>query len=713
MFTYEVPANDCQLDNTPKKDSSKVAREMPKSSAEKLEEPLQSLEPQPLPSNQNPTALTIQPHLRTYLPTRVSSSERDQDIDFDSKTMVSSSEESLTCTVRTDATQSQSDDSLVETNNTTAQEPKNTSNLVSQENDSSSSIIPLVKTLFSDWDYIKASNAQGTRPLQYAVLHGRLDIARWLLENGGDVYATDNQGASSVHTAVSAGHTDIINLLLDHRPYRDVKDQQGFGPVHYVQSERSDILRLLIGAGASVDTHDGNGHTPLFDAVIRGDERRVALFANHGANLDAKQPYRFNRPLLESPEWTPIQVAAIMGHLGVLKVLIEKGVDINEKNSQYERNILHLAAREGKHEIVQYLIETGMNFEERDGNSATATHLAAVSRVSGCDIALGHLLKAGAEIEAQSNRGRTPLYYAAKLGNVTQTKMLLDAGANIEARGKYGLTPLLISAEYGNVETTELLLIRNADIHAKNIDGSSVLHLAASGAGGSKNSIAVIKLLLRRGASMAEVADKLSGRFPIHDAAMYGCDEVVKLFLDHGFAVDAVDYNGARPIEYAALQGQIEVARVLLERGADIRNRYMFKDVFEVAIHNGHFNMVEFLLSQNIDIDTAGQDGNRPLHWAAYFGNTQIAAFLCRLGADLNAPNSHKNRPIHLAIFGGKTELVSLLHEKKADINAPGSKDKNPRLIPKLFTFFVKMGGIFMEKETPCYKKKKNQRIWS
>ena len=55
----------------------------------------------------------------------------------------------------------------------------------------------------------------GSVPLSVAALHGRLDIARYLIEHGADVSATNRDGNTPLHTAAFLGRTEMVKLLID------------------------------------------------------------------------------------------------------------------------------------------------------------------------------------------------------------------------------------------------------------------------------------------------------------------------------------------------------------------------------------------------------------------------------------------------------------------------------------------------------------------
>jgi ankyrin repeat protein len=68
------------------------------------------------------------------------------------------------------------------------------------------------------------------------------------------------------------------------------------------------------------------------------------------------------------------------------------------------------------------------------------------------------LLLAGADPDAKSRKGNTPLHYAARNNsNPEVTEVLLLAGATLDAKGEGGLTPLALAQKF-NESVASLLL---------------------------------------------------------------------------------------------------------------------------------------------------------------------------------------------------------------------------------------------------------------
>src|SRR5258708_18479040 len=92
------------------------------------------------------------------------------------------------------------------------------------------------------------------------------------------------------------------------------------------------------------------------------------------------------------------------------------------------------------------------------------------------------------------------LLAAVRKQDVPSVKALLDKGANVNAKSPYGATPLFFAADRGNMEIIKLLLDKGADVNVKDtFYGATALTWAAE-----KGRVEIIKLLLTRGAAGAD-----------------------------------------------------------------------------------------------------------------------------------------------------------------------------------------------------------------
>jgi ankyrin repeat protein len=93
--------------------------------------------------------------------------------------------------------------------------------------------------------------------------------------------------------------------------------------------------------------------------------------------------------------------------------------------------------------------------------------------------ALGRHIKKGRTNDRDAT-GYTALHYAIRTGHMRAVQMLVDAGADVNAQTNGGATPLHRAALWGHDEILKLLLsIRNIRIDVKDQDGQNPLHRAA------------------------------------------------------------------------------------------------------------------------------------------------------------------------------------------------------------------------------------------
>lgn len=104
------------------------------------------------------------------------------------------------------------------------------------------------------------------------------------------------------------------------------------------------------------------------------------------------------------------------------------------------------------------------------------------------------LVQAGADVNAKTSEGLTPLHLALLKYNVGLMEQLLRNGAAVDARDAEGWTALFAACS-GNVEAAQLLLRFNADMHAEVRGFSNVLQAAAFKGRGR-----VVRTLVKEGA---------------------------------------------------------------------------------------------------------------------------------------------------------------------------------------------------------------------
>ncbi|XP_008426172.1 ankyrin repeat domain-containing protein 53 [Poecilia reticulata] len=125
-------------------------------------------------------------------------------------------------------------------------------------------------------------------------------------------------------------------------------------------------------------------------------------------------------------------------------VLPDVDADICELLVEKKVPALHVACLHGEFQTIQLIIEDSpLSVNLSDSKGRRPLHVVLSSqRFSNKYTVFKYLMARGADINAASNSGETPLHIAATRGLLHCTEMLVKAGANILAKDKMGLTPL-------------------------------------------------------------------------------------------------------------------------------------------------------------------------------------------------------------------------------------------------------------------------------
>lgn len=211
--------------------------------------------------------------------------------------------------------------------------------------------------------------------------------------------------------------------------------------------------------------------------------------------------------------------------------------------------------------LTVLLRRKGANVDVRNRLNLTALHL---SINQGNIIAIDALLQHGADVEAVTGVGKRPLYLAVEGGNADVVKCLLRHEALIDADVE-GLTAVHEAALRGYVEILQLFVDKQADVNGRCRLGDPLFLAVRSG---NKDAV---ELLLRADADPNAFNHDLDPPTALHLASLYGDVEIVERLLDAGAQVDLRDMEGATPLFRAVHHNHQMVAKLLIDRGANIR----------------------------------------------------------------------------------------------------------------------------------------------
>jgi ankyrin repeat protein/mono/diheme cytochrome c family protein len=393
----------------------------------------------------------------------------------------------------------------------------------------------------------------------------------------GDPKLPPNFSPSSTKNSAVGRARKMANEASGHkrpRPPKYLVKRNSFGntpapsPTLFQKPMNSLIATALIGwlVGSSlVAAEPATGSTALFQAIRDGDSATVRKLLKAGADLQSRN---------EAGD-TPLMSAALCADTGVVELLLKAAANVNVTNQAGVTALMRAATFEDK---TRLLVANGaeVNARSRIGNSA----ILLAARKPGNSRTVKFLLDRGADPNATNFFSATVLMAAVAADDIDTVRLLIDRGAKVNGIPKPGTqnffwggwrTPLMWAAFLGDEAMCSLLLERGAKVNHFVETGTALGHAAWGGHAG------VARLLLDAGAQVDQ-RDLIANYTPLHWAASSerSSPAVAELLLARGADANAeggqpVDnYLGViqTPLMLARKRGDTPIVQALLKAGA-------------------------------------------------------------------------------------------------------------------------------------------------
>ena len=301
----------------------------------------------------------------------------------------------------------------------------------------------------------------GTTALMWAVSEGHADATRALIAAGAEANARSNYVAAANGRGFE-GRTPVANRT---DPKTEEFASGWLTPLTLAAREGDvELTRILLDAGADVNTVAGDGKTALAVAVFNGNYDVASLLVDRKADVNKADAQRFT-PLFWAVDRRNMETAPNFPWMVTADPLplIRKMLDAGANPNALVNNTPRARMREGSPRIV----------------FATALMRAAFA----ADLELVNLLlERGADPKIVSRDNETMLSAAAGLAfihgyhrgkspaeRLQVVKRFVELGNDVNYPDDYGITPLMAAGNFGNVPIIQYLIDVGADLSAHDL----------------------------------------------------------------------------------------------------------------------------------------------------------------------------------------------------------------------------------------------------
>ena len=177
--------------------------------------------------------------------------------------------------------------------------------------------------------------------------------------------------------------------------------------------------------------------------------------------------------------------------------------------------------------------------------------------------------------------------------------------------------------------------------------------------------------LLENGASINAKHSK-NGRTPLHLAAEYGEEEMVKLLILKGADKNTLDNSETTPLCSAAYFGHVAAALALMAEGADVNIRcsQLKRSVVHLVAEKGHVDILRAAIEHGVDLGATDSNQWTALHHAASYNKVETIDALVEAGANIEARTGYGWTSLHLAADTVGLEALTTLIKHGVHVNA-------------------------------------------
>jgi ankyrin repeat protein len=427
--------------------------------------------------------------------------------------------------------------------------------------------------------------------------------------------------------AVKRADASAVRTLLQQRVDVNATEPDGTTALHWAAYQNdAETAGLLIRAGANVNAATTLGITPLKLASSNANAPLVVSLLKGGADPNAAS----------GEGETVLMTAARSGSADVVRALIAAHADVNARTKGNQTPLMY-AANEGHVPVINVLLAAGADRTARSGPQS-APVAAMRPTVDPGSKPVRDVTASQGNINPRTG-GFTPMLFAVRQGHIDATRVFLEAGDSPNEELPDGSSAVVLAATNAHFDLALMLVDKGADPNGA-AQGWTALHAVTwvrrpnfgfnppgPLTSGDVDSITFVKEMVKRGANVnARITKEVTNGYR-----------------------NALNRIGATPLMMAARLADAPLMSTFLDLGADPTLTNEDKTTL-------------LMVSAGVGIHSPGED---PGSEEEALECVKIA--LALPGADVNAVDENGDTPLHGAAYRGANSIVQLLVDRGAN----------------------------------------------
>lgn len=355
---------------------------------------------------------------------------------------------------------------------------------------------------------------------------------------------------------------------------------------------------------------------------------------------------------------TYLHWAANKGNVELVKILLEKGADINLSDDKGAIPIAFAAANgQANPKLYELFFNAGINPKQKFRNGAT---LLLLSIPNDKELKLADYLSTkGLSLKDTDDLGNTAFNYAARSGDVKLLQNILKRGIKYDGRA-------LVIASQGTRATATTLeaykyLVEDLKINPNSVgdEGENVLHNLVR----KQKQEDIIAYFLAKGVDVNH-QDKVGNSVLMN--ASRAETAVIKSFISSVKNINAVNAKGMTALSFTIENGSPEMVEFLLANGAktniiDTKGNnlayYLIQSVRKDG-KDGFDEKLSLLKNSGFDITIPQKDGNTLYHLAVAKNDLNLFKKITDFGIEINTKNKEGMTALHKAALTAKDDTI-------------------------------------------------------